>query len=209
MTHPSDASLPDAVLPDAALPDPARPEDLAFLLAHGADAAGHSGEGLLAHLRGTARLLLDWGAREPLCRAGLFHSVYGTESYTGAILPPGLRTEVAALIGEEAEAIAWLFGAMSKGSLYENLDGRDTFCLRDRFGGPELPLSTAELADLLNLTVANWLEQRPRVSPIYRFHRKEELSLMRPRLLPAARQALEEAYGLAPLAPVHQRGASG
>lgn len=161
MTHPSDPSLPDAVLPD-----PARPEDLAFLLAHGADAADHSGEGLLAHLRGTARLLVDWGAREALCRAGLFHSVYGTESYTGAILPPGLRSEVAALIGAEAEAIAWRFGAMSKGSLYENLDGRDAFSLRDRFGGPELPLSMAELADLLNLTVANWLEQRPRVSPI-------------------------------------------
>lgn len=32
---------------------------------------------------------------------------------------------------------------------------------------------------------------------------------MRPRLLPAARQALEEAYGLAPLSQVHQRCASG
>jgi hypothetical protein len=45
-----------------------------------ADQIEHSGGSLLAHLAGTAALLESWGAPAALCRAGQFHSLYGTEA---------------------------------------------------------------------------------------------------------------------------------
>ena len=167
---------------------------VAFLVAHAAETAPHTGGGLLDHLLGTAALLRQWGARETLVRAGLFHSVYGTESYRNVVVPPTLRGEVRALVGEEAEAIVWRFGAMEKDSLYANLSRAHTYSITDRFSGETCPLSSAELADQYELTVANWLEQRPRVPANLRGHRQAELLAMRPRLSPGACAAIEEAY---------------
>ena len=97
-----------------------RAEVIAFLTAHGAGAAGHSYRVLLDHLRGTRALLSQWGAREAVQDAGLFHSVYGTETYRHVTLPLDLRGQVRALIGEEAEGLAYVFGAMTKESFLEN-----------------------------------------------------------------------------------------
>lgn len=175
---------------------PADPRLVAFLEQHGAAAAGHSDEGLLAHLLGTHALLEGFGARRELCTAGLIHSVYGTESYRGKLLPTDLRPQVQALAGVEAEQIAFRFGGMEKESLYTNLDRADGFTLRSRFTGEVWDLTERELGDLCDLTVANWLEQRERVAPEHRFHRRAELAAMRQWLLPAARAALELAYDL-------------
>ena len=56
-----------------------RDEHRAFLIerAH-ADAVKHSGRSLYDHLCGTHALLEQWGNCEPVCTAGLFHSLYGT-----------------------------------------------------------------------------------------------------------------------------------
>lgn len=170
-------------------------ELLGFLEAHGAATAGHSADGLLAHLRGTEALLFAWGGRPALCTAGLIHSVYGTESYRGTLLPLDLRPQVQALTGVEAEAIAYRFGALEKQSLYDNLGRTDGFRIRSRFSGEDWDLTAGELGDLLDLTVANWLEQRDRIAPEHRLHRSAEFAAMRPWLLPAARAALEGAYG--------------
>lgn len=166
-----------------------------FLEAHGAATLAHTDTGLLSHLLGVHALLAAWGARPPVRDAGLFHSVYGTESYGAAALPLSLRGEVRARIGADAERLAWLFGVLGKASLYANLGRPGPAWVEDRVTGARIDLDGADLSDLCDLTVANWLEQRPRARPEHRFLRREELAAMRVHLLPAARAALDAAYG--------------
>lgn len=152
----------------------------------------NSNELLLPHLRGTSELLRAWGARDALCDAGLFHSIYGTEFFRTQTLSPERREEVRAVIGEEAEALVWLwcFGR------------RDTMppefrSVIDRRNGREIPLGEVQGIDLLNLWIADAVEQLPRVA-----HREVPIARRlldwADRALPAGREALERllaAYG--------------
>ena len=168
-------------------------EKLTFLLEHGADTAGHGVRTLIEHLQGVSALLTTYGARAALCDAGLFHSVYGTESYQSQTIPLELRPRVVGLIGEEAERLAWLFGVMKKESFYALLapgEGRITH----RQLGETIPLSGQDMGDLCDLTVANWLEQRPRAPERYQRIREAEFRQMLPLLLPGARVAIAQAY---------------
>src|SRR5579885_269454 len=69
----------------------------------------------LSHLIGTRRLLASWGARPALCDAGLFHSVYGTEYFEPDRTAD--RESVTAIIGAEAERIAWLWCNIERATL--------------------------------------------------------------------------------------------
>jgi len=164
-----------------------------FLVDIGADMSPHSKESLLDHLAGTMGLLEDWQCPERVCVAGLFHSVYGTESYQAAVLGSDRRDDVRALIGVEAEHLAYVFGALRKPEFYQRVHG-EPVGLIDRLTGDELVISPRDIDDLCNMFVANWLEQRPRVAPEYKYHRPEEFKAMLPRLEPRARDALIEAY---------------
>src|SRR5262249_40137618 len=69
----------------------------------------------LSHLVGPRRLLTTWGASPALCDAGLFHSVYGTEYFVPDRTPE--RDDVVAVIGPEAERIAWLWCTCERATL--------------------------------------------------------------------------------------------
>ena len=169
---------------------------LAFLQAHGAGTRSHSDAHLLAHLQGTALLLRTWGERQAVQDAGLFHSVYGTESYQSELLPPQLRGQVEALIGHEAEALAHAFGRLQKASFYAAVLGElDAADVVDRTTGEPLALTHDQRVDLCHLSVANWLEQRPRAPETHQFIRATEFAAMRPVLRAATRHALDAAYG--------------
>lgn len=58
-----------------------------FLRLHVTGTMQHSGNNPLEHLLGTYTILRGWNAREALCDAGLFHSLYGTESYKETTIP--------------------------------------------------------------------------------------------------------------------------
>lgn len=168
-------------------------EKQVFLLAHGAATAGHGVGTLIEHLQGVASLLTAYGARAALCDAGLFHSVYGTESYQSQTIPLELRPRVVGLIGEEAERLAWLFGVMQKESFYALL-GTGEGDITHRQLGASIRLSHQDMSDLCDLTVATWLEQRPRAPERYQRIREAEFRQMLPLLLPRARAAIAKAY---------------
>jgi xanthine dehydrogenase iron-sulfur cluster and FAD-binding subunit A len=112
----------------------------------------------LSHLVGTRRLLASWGERPALCDAGLFHSVYGTEYFEPDRTPA--RAAVKAIVGEEAERIAWLWCAIRR----DTIDGaRRTVQLR-RDDSTE-PLTTKEVVDLATLWAADTVEQVKRMAP--------------------------------------------
>jgi len=69
----------------------------------------HSGRSFYRHLKGVHDLLRDWGNPEPVCIAGLFHSVYGTNSYKRKAISTRYRGELQKLIGHEAENLVYSF----------------------------------------------------------------------------------------------------
>lgn len=173
-------------------------EKVAFLRQHGADELAHSDADLLAHLQGVHDLLRAWGSRPELCDAGLFHSAYGTEIFPTGAVPTELRPVVRDLVGEEAETLVHLFGTVSRASIFDAAFEGAPFLLETRTGD-QVGLTDRQYADLAVLTVANWLEQRPRFPDATRFSRAREFDTMRHFLPTTARQALEEAYGFDPL----------
>lgn len=90
-----------------------------FLQSLGFDDVSHSRRTLFHHLVSTGNLLREWDCPEDVCLAGMFHAVYGTESfrYQNGVLPS--RGPVQAVIGPVAERIAWLFGISTGKSLWQ------------------------------------------------------------------------------------------
>ena len=165
----------------------------------GAAEVAHSRDALFDHLEGTHALLLSWGAREELCDAGLFHSVYGTETFQHPGLTIALRDRVQKVIGLEAEEIVYINHVKDTqsflGSAVAWQPGEEVPQLLCRFTGDAIACGERSFFDLIHLTLANALEQAPRVPQYYgvaeqRFYR----SLLR--LAPdGARADFERLFG--------------
>lgn len=83
---------------------------VAFLRSEGGDDLGHSGgRSLLDHLLGTYSIMRRWGQPPWLQHAALIHSVYGTDSYGTRLLASKQRGVLAAIAGDRAERLAYLF----------------------------------------------------------------------------------------------------
>lgn len=130
----------------------------AALQALGAGEFAHLNGSLATHLRGTESLLAQWGARPALCAAGLYHAVYGTDGYQQPVVALALRPRIAELIGDEAEALAYLYGAANRSAFYPCIGTATQLRFSDRFTGKDATLMHAQLADLCELIVANELE---------------------------------------------------
>ncbi len=141
--------------------DPMYERAMELLERFGAVSVEHPSGTFLEHLRGTYEQLDRWGCSKDLCRAGLYHSVYGTEVFRKRTVPLEARDEIRGAIGERAEEIAYLYCALSRPSLYRNLDVGAPYAVKTQDGG-EIPLSLVQLADLMTLDLANRLEQLPR-----------------------------------------------
>lgn len=134
-----------------------------FLVNLGIEQIAHTQKNYLAHLISVYRLMQASGCDEDLCRAGLFHSIYGTEKFQGFKLPLDRRAELAAMIGDRAERLAYWNCQMDRASLDELLtQAPEPFLLRNRESGELMPLSRRELDDLACVHLFDWLEQAPR-----------------------------------------------
>src|SRR5580700_8343652 len=87
-----------------------------FLLERGAANVGHSGGSLYDHLMATSAILEGWNAPDRVCKAGLFHSIYGTEYFKDPVFAFSERERLTTLIGEDAERIAYLFCVFDRNS---------------------------------------------------------------------------------------------
>ena len=128
------------------------------LVTLGGERLPHVSGTLAAHLRRTENLLRSWGGRHALCMAGLYHAVYGTAGIRHNLLDVSERRSVAAVIGAEAEAIAYLYGACDRARYHPRIGTAMQWCFADRFTGAEYPLSATSLRDFCELTVANEVE---------------------------------------------------
>jgi hypothetical protein len=134
-----------------------------FLVGLGVARVAHTEKSYLAHLVSLHRLMESRGFTAELCRAGLFHSIYGTERFQGFKLPLERRPEVQALAGERGERIAYLNCAMNRASFDRALElDAESYPLIDRLTGEEVRLGRDDFDDLCRVHLYDMLEQMPR-----------------------------------------------
>jgi hypothetical protein len=134
-----------------------------FLVELGVTDVAHTGKSYLAHLVGLYRLMESRGCPDEMCRAGMFHSIYGTERFQGFKLPVERRPEVRSLIGERAERLAYLNCAMDRASFDRAVEhGEGPHRIIDRLTREEVVLSSEDFDDLCRIHLFDWLEQVPR-----------------------------------------------
>jgi hypothetical protein len=164
-----------------------------FLLAQGVEQVGHTGKSYLAHLIGVYKLMEMQGCPEEVCRAGMFHSIYGTERFQGFKLPLECRAEVRALIGERAERLAYLNCAMDRSTFDRAVKQTgERYSFTDRITGKQVSLSREDFDDLCRIHLYDWLEQVPRSQEWG--YRREAYRDMVARLGEKAQQAYDRVF---------------
>jgi len=134
-----------------------------FLVNLGVDEVEHSSKSFLAHLIGVYKYMEARGCNQELCRAGMFHSIYGTELFQGFKLPLERRAEVRDLIGERAERLAYINCAMDRASFDRAVEkDEEPYRFTDRITKEEIRLARQDLDDLCKIHLYDWLEQAPR-----------------------------------------------
>lgn len=92
------------------------------LASAGASSVPHlNSQSLLEHCARVRDILREMGAPEHVCDAGLFHSAYGSELFPEAVFPVARRETLAALIGDAAEHLVYLYGTASQVHLYRTV----------------------------------------------------------------------------------------
>jgi hypothetical protein len=173
-----------------------------FLIQQGVDEVAHTNKSFLAHLIGVYKDMEARGCSEEVCRAGMFHSIYGTEKFQGFKLPLERRPEVRALIGDRAERLGYFNCAMDRPAFdrtvgdLTNIEG--PFLYVDRLTGEEVHLSRADFEDLCRIHLYDWLEQVPRSQQWD--YRREAYRNMAARLGGVARESFERVFAEAPAA---------
>lgn len=144
-----------------------------YVQEHVPDVLEHTGTAAFdEHLKGVQAVLRYWDAPDHLTKAGLFHSIYGTEGFQGFALPLTERNAIRSLIGERAEKLAFIFCMVDRSTLDEtvyrwnesdvaNHDHDAVFTLRARpeMGRFPIHLNKEEWLDFVELTLGDWLEQ--------------------------------------------------
>jgi hypothetical protein len=120
----------------------------------------HFGRPLKEHLIGTHDLLDQWQNSKNVCLAGLFHSIYGTKTFLPAALTAESRENVRLMIGEEAETLVFIFCMSDRKRLL--LENRSPpYHWVDHRSGEQTKISDDLLNDLIEIEVANFIEQMP------------------------------------------------
>lgn len=129
---------------------------IAFLKELGADTIAHrANRNLLEHLIAIYELLARWHHEQPVAVAGLMHSVYGTSAFETACLAPSERQRVRAIVGEQAERLAYLFSAMERDQFLGSLGSNR---IVSRFGDGAIEVSDADTRILCEILFANELD---------------------------------------------------
>lgn len=136
---------------------------IALLEELGAPVTLHSRRTLMAHLQGTHDLLEQWANPPAICLAGLFHSIYGTYAFDKRSADMSMRGRIRDCIGTRAEQLVYVFCVTDRRRFYAHL-GQSRFVLRDIVHDCDLALDGDVLAALIEIEVANMVEQIPRRS---------------------------------------------
>lgn len=113
---------------------------------------------LIDHLKGTMKLLKEWGAETELQDAGLFHAAYGTDGFDESMTSPEKRSDIARIIGTKAEGIVYEYCACDRKQFFSKFEGTQRPEFKNRFSGETYYLSSEMLKMFCELTAANEIE---------------------------------------------------
>ena len=136
-----------------------------YIISLGAADISHTDKTYLAHAIGVYNDMKAWQGSDDLCRAALFHSIYGTQGFQSFTLPMDRQPELRSLIGDYAEKIAFANCFMDRASLDAQI-GKMTgpYPIVHRITREEFVLSKQEYEDLLRVHLCDWLEQVERAN---------------------------------------------
>jgi len=168
-----------------------------YLIEFGAENVPHTEKTYLGHAVSVYQDMKAWQADDEVCRAAMFHSIYGTEGFQTLVLPLDRREELRDLIGERAEKLVYANCAMDRESLFRQVDQyQDRYQIKDRFTDGDVSLSRAEFEDLMQLHLCDFLEQVERTNE-WDYARKE-IGIISERLGGRAREAYEATFAREP-----------
>ena len=129
------------------------------------DEISHFDRPLRDHLVGCFTLLDQWGAPSHVCVAGLFHSIYGTETFKSAAAAATDRPRIRNVIGNAAEDLVYLFSFGDRRRL--SIDNRTPPYLWTSHSGDErAEIDDKTLGWLVLVEAANFVEQLPHIDSI-------------------------------------------
>ncbi|MFD3744176.1 alpha/beta fold hydrolase [Nocardia sp. NPDC058633] len=123
----------------------------------GSEHIEHPGGTLHAHLRRVHALTVEWDAAPRTRLAAICHASYGTDGFARALLPAQDRGRLSDVIGPDAEALVYLYGACDRERTHRDL-GQRPLTVIDRFTGEPRVIEGALLRDFTVLTMANELD---------------------------------------------------
>ena len=164
-----------------------------FLAQLGMKEIHHTEKTYLDHLVAVYKGLESWGCAQEVCAAGMFHSIYGTERFSKFTLPLERRADVALLIGERGERLAYANCVMDRTSFDQAvLERRGPYRFRNRWNGETIEMDEADFEDVCRVHLCDWLEQVPR-SKQWKY-RREAYRRLAARLGPWAEEAHRNVY---------------
>mmetsp|Transcript_38624 Transcript_38624/g.97043 ORF Transcript_38624/g.97043 Transcript_38624/m.97043 type:complete len:437 (+) Transcript_38624:16-1326(+) len=149
----------------------------------------HARDTFANHLRGTWGILNAWGQPMDICRAGLFHTIYGGDLFIFSTLDPfeeeASRPRLRDVVEEEAEALTWDFGTLARGLVNASLHASRWATLEDHmslhsFVGAEKNLTAKQIAKIMVVTMADYLDQLVEINLWRDFHSHEPPSFLYP-----------------------------
>lgn len=166
-----------------------------YLLKIGADQVAHTHGNFLSHLRGVSEYLEKMKRPYHVLVAGLFHSIYGTESFQGFALPLDKRDEVRRMIGEEAETLVYAYCNMSYESFDKSVFENEPH-LMDRNTKKPILVTREQFIELEWMMMADALEVDARLPDSEKWHERVPFwNMVAEHLGEKAKESLEEVYG--------------
>lgn len=151
-----------------------------WLRQRGAETIQHPGGTLYSHLCRHDRLA-ELGCGVDVQLAGLAHAVYGTDGFDVTLLDRTGRAALRNLIGDDAEALVYLYGACDRRRTWRKL--AMTGEVVDRFTDQTWHLSPGQMRPFVDLRIVNELdviEQDPSNVDKYGGYRVPDLVELRP-----------------------------
>ena len=168
-----------------------------FLIDFGAKEVPHTNKNYFAHAVGVYRDMRKWQADDEVCRAAMFHSIYGTEGFQTLTLPLNRRGELRDLIGARAEKLVYANCAMQRQAFYCAVaEYDDHYRIPDRLAGGWLELTRCDFEDLMRLHLCDFLELVERTA-MWDYERST-MALMSERLGGVMRQAYLDTFAREP-----------
>lgn len=127
-----------------------------WLRQRGAETIQHPGGTLYAHLCRVHDRLAELGCGVDAQLAGLAHAVYGTDGFDVTLLDRNDRATLRNLIGNDAEALVYLYGACDRRRTWREL--ATTGEVVDRFTDQTWRLSPGQMRPFVDLSIVNELD---------------------------------------------------